>query len=94
VCGALIHTVTCVGTGNTSSANVTEEKHQGVQADQRRTVNHQRVLSMKMSNDILGCTKQRNPQRDREILMPLCKALMFFYREYGMTDLVTQGQKR
>jgi len=49
---------------------------------------------MKMSNGILGCTKQRIPQRDGEILMPLCKDLLFFYQDYGMTALITQGQKR
>lgn len=46
-----------------------EGKHWGVQADQSRTVNHQGVVSMEMSSDIPGCSRQRIPPRDANAIM-------------------------
>lgn len=46
-----------------------EGKHRGVQADQSRTVNHREAVSMEMSSDIPGCTRQRIPPRDANAIM-------------------------
>jgi len=48
----------------------------GVLGDDRVTMSQQRALGAKKANRILGCIKRSVGSRAREVLLPLCSALL------------------
>ncbi|CAM4523556.1 unnamed protein product [Lepidochelys kempii] len=59
-----------------------EEKDLGVLVDHRMTKSRQCDMAMKKANAVLGCIKQSISSRDKEVLVPLYKALVRPHLEY------------
>jgi len=52
------------------------ERDLGVLGDDRVTMSQQRALAAKKANRILGCIQRSVSSRAREVLLPLCTALV------------------
>uniref|UniRef100_A0A8C3PDM1 Reverse transcriptase domain-containing protein n=1 Tax=Chrysemys picta bellii TaxID=8478 RepID=A0A8C3PDM1_CHRPI len=59
-----------------------EEKDLGVLVDHRMTVSRQCDVAMKKANAVLGCIRRGISNRDKEVLLPLYKALVRPHLEY------------
>ncbi|CAM4679958.1 unnamed protein product [Caretta caretta] len=59
-----------------------EEKDLGVLVDHRMTMSHQSDMAVKKANVVLGCIRQGISSRDKEVLVPLYKALVRPHLEY------------
>ncbi|CAM5174269.1 unnamed protein product [Natator depressus] len=59
-----------------------EEKDLGVLVDHRMTMSHQYDMAMKKANAVLGCIRRGISSRDKEVLVPLYKALVRPHLEY------------
>jgi len=59
-----------------------EEKDLRVLVDERLNMSHQCVLAAQQANHILGCIKRSMTNRAREVILPLCSALMRPHLEY------------
>ncbi|CAM5108276.1 unnamed protein product [Natator depressus] len=59
-----------------------EEKDLGVLVDHRMTMSRQCDMSMKKANVVLGCIRRGISSRDKEVLVPLYKALVRPHLEY------------
>jgi len=52
------------------------EKDLGVLVETKLNASHECVLVAKQANGILGCTRQSIASRSREVILPLCSALV------------------
>ncbi|CAM5077630.1 unnamed protein product [Eretmochelys imbricata] len=59
-----------------------EEKELGVLVDHRMTMNRQCDMAVKKANAVLGCIRRGISSRDKEVLVPLYKALVRPHLEY------------
>ncbi|CAM4622161.1 unnamed protein product [Caretta caretta] len=59
-----------------------EEKDLGVLVDHRMTMSRQCDMDVKKANAVLGCIRQGTSSRDKEVLVPLYKALVRPHLEY------------
>lgn len=82
-------------------------KGPGVLVDTKVNMNQQHDLATKKGNGILGCIRQSIARRLRDVILPLCSALVrlvrpgvlgpalgFHYKRHGATeDSPTEGKK-
>ncbi|CAM4600677.1 unnamed protein product [Caretta caretta] len=59
-----------------------EEKNLGVLVDHRMTMSRQCDMAVKKANAVLGCIRRGISSRDKEVLVPLYKALVRPHLEY------------
>ncbi|CAM5110740.1 unnamed protein product [Eretmochelys imbricata] len=59
-----------------------EEKDLGVLVDHRMTISRQCDMAVKKANAVLGCIRRGISSRDKEVLVPLYKALVRPHLEY------------
>ncbi|KAM9588562.1 uncharacterized protein ACIBXB_007421 [Morphnus guianensis] len=64
-----------------------EEEDLGVLVDQKLNTTWQRAFAAQKSNHVLGCIKRSVASRLREVILPLCSALMRPHLEYCVQAL-------
>ncbi|KAK4831841.1 hypothetical protein QYF61_019599 [Mycteria americana] len=62
--------------GTTQLESCFAEKEQGVLVDTKLTTRQQCALVAKAANTLLGCLRQSTASRSRELILPLCSALL------------------
>ncbi|PKU31761.1 rna-directed dna polymerase from mobile element jockey-like [Limosa lapponica baueri] len=90
--------------GNEGIENSPEENDLGVLVDEKLNMSRQYALAAQKSNHILGCIKRSMTSRLREMILPLCSALVSPHMEYCVQlwgpqhrkdmDLLEQVQRR
>jgi len=68
-----------------------EEKDLGLSVDERLSLSQQRVLAAQKASCILDCTKRSATRRQREVILPLCSALMRPHLEYCFGPPTQEG---
>ncbi|GAB0177828.1 hypothetical protein GRJ2_000248100 [Grus japonensis] len=59
-----------------------EEKDLGVLVDDKLNMTHQCALAAQKANHVLGCIRSSVTSRSREVILPLCSALLRPHLEY------------
>ena len=69
------------------------EKDLGVLVDEKLNMSHQSVLAVWKANCVLGCIKKGVASSEREVIVPLCSALVMPHLQYCIQTWVPQYRK-
>lgn len=67
--------------GQEWSQSISEMKNFRVLVDKEINMSHEYVLTAKKANSIMGCIKRGMDRKAKEVIVPLCSALMMLHQE-------------